>query len=83
MKPSDIKVGKTYINRGAGRTRREVIAIESQADFRARPPLGVFGIGDLGNVIIVYRQLSGDNIGRVYGLSLASFAAWAGKEVTE
>ena len=75
MKPSQIQVGKTYVNKGAGRTRRTVIAIgPDQAPTRwlgdptKKPPEGSLG---------VKFDQDGVYTERLY---LTSFAAWAGKE---
>ena len=70
MKPEEIHVGETYVNRGAGKTRRYVIAIgyEYQPDVwlsSSTPPdePGVFYL---------------DSRGRQDTLYLSSFARWAG-----
>jgi len=71
MKPSEIKVGKTYINRGAGRTRRRVLGIGDEhkpldgKDWRRPKDTGV-----------LYEQE-----GKQRSLYLISFARWAGEEV--
>lgn len=70
MKPADIKVGSTYINRGAGKTRRTVVAIgpEHRPDwFRSdREPPVEDGV--------LYEQ-----DGKRDSLYISSFAAWCGK----
>ena len=78
MKPSQVEVGKTYQNRGAGRTRRTVIAIGNEY----RPdrylshdgfvPLHLRQRDDPG---VLYEQN-----GQQARLYLNSFAAWCGKE---
>lgn len=75
MKPSEIQVGKTYVNRGAGRTRRTVIAIGPEhaptawwGDPDKRPAAAEPGV--------VFTQMGGES----RALYLSSFAAWAGKE---
>jgi len=80
MKPSEIKVGKTYINRGAGRTRRRVLGIGDEH----RPPvwLGAGSVPDEPGVL--YEQYTGKRAEDkpTHGkLCLSSFARWAGKEV--
>lgn len=80
MKPSEIQVGKTYVNKGAGRTRRKVIDIGPQAapqrwrgDLDRMPAPGTPGV--------IYQQL-GDRGEALYTdrLFINAFAAWAGKE---
>jgi hypothetical protein len=72
MSPKDIQVGKTYTNRGAGKSRRTVIAIGDEH----RP--GCFnGIGSPPNEPgVLYEQL-----GQRSTLYLSSFAGWCGKKV--
>jgi prepilin-type N-terminal cleavage/methylation domain-containing protein len=69
MKKSEIKVGKKYRNRGAGRTVREVIGIGDE--FR---PKTFFSTGEPPNEPGVEYRQSGD-IDRLY---ISSFAKWAG-----
>lgn len=74
MKPSEIQVGKTYVNRGAGRTRRTVIDIGPHV-----APGRWLGDPDKkpapGTPVVRFEQ------GGVRdSLYLQSFAAWAGKE---
>jgi len=81
MKPSDIKPGKTYTNRGAGQTRRKVLAIGD-----AHRPIVWRGNGTTlppEEPGVWYKQHSGKNKVRItYGnLYLSSFAAWVGEEV--
>jgi len=77
MKPSDIQIGKTYINRGAGRTHRKVLAIgdehrpkEWSGDLSAPKQPGV-----------LYEQQ--DSWDRNYRskIYLRSFVLWAGGEL--
>jgi hypothetical protein len=72
MKPSEIQVGKTYVNRGAGRTRRTVIAF---LDNELGPEW--YGSGEPPDGPVV--QFEQD--GKQRSLYLSSFAAWAGREV--
>lgn len=74
MKPSEIQVGKTYVNNGAGRTRRTVIEIGPEhiperwlGSSDTKPASGALGV--------MYEQS-----GKQRRLYLESFAAWAGKE---
>ena len=73
MKPSNIQVGKTYVNRGAGRTRRKVLAVRSQFDLLA------MGYKVDGSMVCYRQPVVGCGI--VRWLSLSNFAAWAGKEI--
>jgi hypothetical protein len=73
MKPSEIQVGKTYCNRGKGKTKRTVLEISFDLEApwfsssnRPKEP------------IVRYRQKSYEA-----NLYLSSFAAWCGKEVFE
>ena len=76
MSPMEIKVGKTYANRGKGKTQRKVLAIGPA--FRPKQFWNATGTppnpDDPG---VLYEQK-----GRQASLYLASFAAWCGKEVT-
>ncbi len=78
MKPSDIKVGKTYVNRGAGRTERTVSEIVEPENFQAsgEPPMW-FGAGDAPTEPYVVFSQDGRRDSTLY---VSSFAAWAGKE---
>lgn len=71
MKPSDIKVGKTYTNKGVGRTQRKVLAIGNEH----RPKI-FFGATPPDELGILYEQK-----GKQRNLYLSSFAKWCGKEV--
>ena len=72
MKPTEIEVGKTYRNRGAGRTQRKVLGIDD--DYRPRFWYGASPRPDEPGVL--YEQ-----DGKQQKLMLSSFAAWAGAEV--
>ena len=67
MKPSEVKVGVTYVNCGAGKTQRKVLAIghEHQPGYllKGRPPL---------EPGVLFEQR-----GRESTLHLSSFAKWA------
>lgn len=70
MKPKDIKVGHTYVNRGAGRTWRRVLEIGPiECEW--------LGVGDPPNELVVRYEQDGEE-GRLY---LHSFAAWCGMDV--
>jgi hypothetical protein len=74
MSPNEIKVGKTYTNRGAGKTQRTVIAIGPEF----RPSQFWNATGEPPNHDepgVLFEQRG---IGR--NLYLSSFAKWAGKE---
>lgn len=73
MKESDIKAGKTYKNRGAGRTRRTVIAIGDE--HRPKRWYGDQDKGPPNEPGVLFTQ------GAVEGtLYLSMFAQWAGSE---
>lgn len=77
MRPEQIKVGKTYRNRGKGRTTRKVVSIVPNTEAsrfwprwyidRPRPP---------NEPIVLFKQR-----GQMEYLYLCSFASWAGSEV--
>jgi hypothetical protein len=73
MKPSDINVGSTYKNRGAGKTTRTVLAIGD----KYRPPYwsGFPGTEPTEPGVLF---LQGRTRRKLY---ISSFAAWAGEEV--
>ena len=75
MRPSEIKVGCTYRNRGAGRTWRKVQCISTDVipswSSHLPPPVNVPCVRYV------------DNTGRVSTLYLCSFASWAGSEVKD
>lgn len=71
MSPSKIKVGRTYCNRGKGKTRRTVLEIS----FDLKAPW--FSDNPRPNEPVVrYKQ-----DGLEANLYLSSFASWCGKEV--
>lgn len=74
MKPTDIQIGKTYRNRGAGTTTRTVLDIGEHVP-------GSFTWENSIRIRVKYRQQYGtdDEVERT--LSLNSFAQWAGSEV--
>lgn len=69
MKESEIAVGKTYTNKGAGRTRRTVVAIGTEHIPKRNTHLENNGV--------LYEQ-----DGKRLTITLRSFAAWAGKQIT-
>lgn len=71
MKPTDIKVGSAYRNRGKGRTVRKVLAIGDHLDALWNGD----GPAPKGPVVQYSQE------GKVRSLYLSSFAAWAGSEV--
>ncbi len=74
MKASDIQVGQTYANRGAGRTQRKVLAISPEH----RPPCFFSSNAPPDEPGVLYEQG-----GSQYTLYLSSFAQWAGREFIE
>ena len=76
MKPSQIRVGATYQNRGAGSTRRKVLGIGLE-----HRPTRWYSCGprpdEPGVSYVQEGKIEGEQ--RLY---LSSFAAWCGKEVT-
>lgn len=72
MKAKDIQVGKTYVNRGAGKTRRTVLAIGD--DHRPERWYSTSPAPDEPGVL--YRQENS-----THKLYLSSFAQWCGKEI--
>lgn len=78
MKRNEIHVGHTYQNKGAGNTRRKVVAIGTHI-----VPERYFGGGERPaevGVKFVQTGLRGMYTDELY---LSSFAQWAGKDVTE
>jgi len=79
MRPAEIKVGKTYTNRGKGRTRRVVLGIgdEHRPDRwhgdQDKPAPAEPGV--------LYEQYLGVESKGTYKLYLSSFASWAGAQV--
>jgi hypothetical protein len=74
MSPVEIQVGVTYVNRGAGRTQRTVLAIGDEH----RPPhwLGAWGTKPPDEPGVLFEQK-----GKQYTLYLSSFAQWAKRPV--
>jgi hypothetical protein len=72
MRPQDIEVGATYRNRGAGRTRRTVVAIGPEH----APAVWHSGGPPPDEPGVLYEQ-----DGRRHRLYLSSFAAWCGARV--
>jgi hypothetical protein len=70
MKPSEIQVGVTYVNRGAGRTTRKVLAIGNEH----RPEKWLSWRDDTrpDEPGVLYEQK-----GKQHTLYLSSFAKWA------
>jgi hypothetical protein len=75
MKPCEIKVGFTYVNRGAGRTRRKVVDIGPTQ----RPKIW-FGDPDKQPSAVEDGVLYEQN-GILKRLYLSSFAQWCGAVV--
>ena len=76
MSPLEIEVGKTYTNRGAGKTKRKVLAIGTE--HRPKQFWNATGTPPKPNDPgVLYEQG-----GKQRNLYLQSFAAWCGKEVT-
>jgi hypothetical protein len=77
MKPSEIEVGKTYTNRGAGRTRRTVIGISTEHNDKV--PWYGSGSPPLEPAVLYEQNVRGKmQDGKLF---ISSFASWAGKEV--
>jgi len=83
MKPQEIKVGKTYINRGAGTTRRKVLGIGNEHRPKVWHGNGITSPPDEPGVSFEqYSDRKGHvKAGKACQLYLSSFAAWAGAEV--
>ena len=79
MKTTQIQIGKTYTNRGKGRTSRTVTGIgaENLPNFAWNRD-GKFPEGSLG---VRYIQNGGQRNGREMTLWLDSFASWASREI--
>jgi hypothetical protein len=88
MKASDIKVGKTYRNRGAGTTQRKVtgIGLEFQPERRysAERPDGMPGVEFQQKTLVggAMRQGFAD-WSAPRRLWMDSFASWAGSDASE
>jgi hypothetical protein len=78
MKACEIKVGKTYVNRGAGKTRRTVLEIVESTD-RAEY-IGQW-IPDVrvGGPFVRFEHSRFGTL-QTASLTLDSFAKWAGRE---
>lgn len=76
MSPKDIQISKTYVNRGAGRTVRTVLAIGDE--HRPHHWLDVWGILPPNESGVLYEQR-----GEQRTSYLSSFAAWAEREVNK
>lgn len=70
MNPAEIQVGRTYVNRGAGKTKRKVLAIGN-----AHQPVNWYGGNRPSEPGVLFEQE-----GKEKKLYLSSFAQWAGKE---
>jgi len=73
MRVSEIQVGKTYVNRGAGRTRRHVLGIGDQY----RPKIFYSRKNPPREHGVLFEQG-----GKEHTLYISSFANWAGHEVS-
>lgn len=81
MKPSLIQVGKTYRNRGKGRTTRTVLAIVTDGSIR---PHWFSSSPAPNEPVVVYRQGGPDtDSSRESSIYLKSFATWCGEEVVD
>ena len=82
MSPKDIKIGKTYTNRGAGRTRRYVVDIVPYITLAHRGIYVTWGSFNErpSDPVVAYRPVTEDDTPLEY-LYLRSFASWAGSEV--
>lgn len=72
MSPKDIKVGRIYVNRGKGTTRRKVLEISKEL----KAPWFSSGPRPTDEPVVRYEQNGRE--GLIY---LRSFAAWAGYEL--
>lgn len=79
MKPSEIEVGKTYRNRGAGRTKRRVVAIHPPGSEACnRTPWSSNNQRHYEEAVEYEQQGVGTRL-----LFISSFATWAGSVVEE
>jgi hypothetical protein len=79
MSPNQIEVGKTYCNRGAGKTRRTVVLITSFDDDQGFPYIGCKP--HKGKKKVYFRQTGLGRPESTGFLLLEAFATWAGREV--
>jgi len=82
MSPNQIEVGKTYCNRGAGKTRRTVVLITCQDPDSD----SCFYIGykpHKGKTKVFFQQYGLGRQVSTWFLLLDAFAAWAGREVVD
>ena len=70
MRAKDIQIGKTYVNRGAGKTTRTVLAIGDE--HRPEHWLGTWGTIAPNEPGVLYEQK-----GVQHTIYLSSFATWA------
>ena len=76
MKVSDIQIGKTYRNKGKGRTHRKVLAIVHDGECLW------LGAGSPPNEPVVkFLHKNGQFTGQKDALYISSFAQWVGGEV--
>lgn len=75
MKPEEIEVGRVYVNRGAGRTTRKVIAIG--LDHAPKQWGGSRDTSPAGAQPGVLFEQEGER----RNLYLSSFASWAGRKI--
>lgn len=78
MKPTQIQVGKTYANRGKGKTSRTVTGIGPE--YLPKSAFNTSGKFPEGAVGVRYIQNGGPRNGREMKLWLDSFASWASRE---
>ena len=78
MKAKDIEQGKTYRNKGAGRTTRTVVKIILHPDEDQLPKWWSSSPRPESEPVVVFK----DTKGCVDSLYLRSFASWAGGEVS-
>lgn len=81
MSPDQIKAGKTYCNRGAGKTQRYVALITSFDDDQGFPYIGCKP--HKGKRKVCFRQTGLGKPESTGFLLLEAFAAWAGREVVD
>ena len=79
MKTKDIEQGKTYRNKGAGRTTRTVVKIILHPDDDQLPKWWSSDPRPESEPVVVFKDAKGG----VNSLYLRGFASWAGGEVTK